>query len=120
MKRIITVLPTTLSLSGTDVEKISGVAEMFNIASPCEKIVLLKQSLSGVEPKVFLYTIHVVGGRVWKQTITFDDLSNPLMTFEVTDQWRLSEFSQQRNVRNALVAFVGTYVNLEKLVYDFI
>ena len=120
MKRTITALPTTLSLSGTDVEKFSGVAEMFNIAAPCEKIVLLKQSLPGVEPKVFLYTIHAVGGRLWKQTITFDNLGNPLMTFDVADAWRLSEFSQQRNVRNALVAFVATYADLEKLVYDFI
>jgi hypothetical protein len=119
MKRTITILPATISLSGTDIEKLSGVAEMFNVASPCEKAVLLKTSLPDVEPKVFTYTIHAVGGRLWKQTITFDVAGNPLMTFDVADPWRLSEFSQQRNLRNALVAFVGTYSTLEKVVYDF-
>jgi hypothetical protein len=119
MKRIITVLPLTLSLSGTDVEKVTGVMEMFNQASLTVKVVFTRTSLAGVEPKVFHYRIEAVGGRLWKQTITFDNLSNPLMTFEVVDQWRLSEFSQQRNVRNVLVWFVTTYPDLEKLVYEF-
>lgn len=120
MKRTITTLPVTVVLSGTDVTKLSGVAEMLQVVVPINKITLLKQSAVGVEPKVFLYKIEAADGRLWKQVMTFDNPGNPLMTFDVIDAWRLSEFSQQRNVRNAMVAFVAAYPDLEKLTYDFI
>lgn len=70
-------------------------------------------------PAEFLYKLIAVDGRVWKQTIKFDNPTNPLMTFSVVDLWRLSEFSSQRTLRNNLIALVQKYPSLEKIVYVF-
>ena len=119
MKRILTILPLTLNLTAADGARVASGAEMLGETSPSVKITFTRQSVVGVEPKVFLYKIEAIDGRVWKQTITFDHMTNPLMTFDLSDPWRLSEFSQQRGVRDAFVAFVGAYPDLEKITYDF-
>lgn len=42
-------------------------------------------------------------GRQWRQAIYFRE-GDAWMTFDVTDQWRLGEFSHQRFLRDQLVA----------------
>jgi len=120
MKRSFSVLPASLSLAATDADRVGGLMEMFNSVVATAKISFARTTAVDVEPKVFLYRIEAVDGRVWRQHITFDSIPNPLMTFEVADAWRLTEFSNQRNVRNALVALVAAYPDIEKVVYDFL
>jgi len=119
MKRLLTVLPTELVLSSTASNSVMSLCETFNSVVPCIKILLNRTSTPEQTPAVFLYKIEASDGRIWRQHITFDNPSNPKMTFEVVDPWRLSEFSNQRNVRNAFVNLVAAYPALEKIVYDF-
>lgn len=119
MKRVFRVLPSGLIVAATDAAGLLGVMEAFRVVVPTAKLSFVRLSDAGVEPKVFRYKIEADNGRIWKQTITFDNLQDPQMTFEVADQWRLSEFSNQRNVRNVLVGYVAKYPTLESLVYDY-
>ena len=117
MKRSLQALGA--DLSGSDLAAVSGLAETFGSLLPLSKLSFIRQSAEGVEPKVFLYKIEAVDGRIWKQVITFDQAPNPFMTFDVADPWRLSEFSGQRTLRNALVGIVPRYPLLERIVYDY-
>ncbi len=120
MKRSLQVVDTLDTISGSDLAAISSLAESFGVILPLSKISLLKQSGVGVEPKVFLYKIEAVDGRIWKQVITFDSAADPHMTFDVADPWKLSEFSGQRTLRTKLVAMVSAYPALEKIIYDYL
>lgn len=120
MKRILNILPLDLELNPTDAGNIQNLCEGVHSAVPLLRISLDKTSLEGIEPKTFLYKLVSVDSRLWKQVITFDSASNPLMTFNVVDTWRLSEFSSQRTLRNAFIALVAKYPTLEKLSYDFV
>lgn len=52
----------------------------------------------------YIYRFDAVDGRIWRQTLIFDDPVNPRMTFNVADPgWRLDEFSVQRAVRDQIV-----------------
>jgi hypothetical protein len=99
---------------------VSNFAELLYAAVALEKITFTRTSGVGVTPKVFEYKINTVDGRIWKQTITFDNVRDPKMTFNMSDLWRLSEFAQQRNLRDVFVALVGSYLDLEKITYDFV
>jgi len=59
----------------------------------------------------FTYDIVLKDGRTWHQTITFSGgiLQEPTMTFAVTDQWKLSEFSLQRPLRDLIVEHVASH-----------
>ena len=120
MKRVFNVFPSDLAILSTDVGNLEGMLETINSVVPLSKIVFERTSAEGVEPKVFLYKIESADLRLWKQDITFDNAANPLMTFTVADAWRLSEFSSQRTLRNALVSLVAKYPTLEKLVYNYL
>ena len=120
MKRVLSTLPVTLSLSSSDTAKVASLAETFGSVLALAKVTFTRQSDPGIGPKVFLYKIEAADGRIWKQTITLDNPANPLMTFNVADPWRLTEFSAQRTLRSALLAVVGSYVDLEKLTYDYL
>jgi hypothetical protein len=119
MKRELKVWPVGLNFTATDSDRLMGVLEMFNSVVPCTLLTFKQVSDPGIEPKVFMYKIEAIDGRVWKQHITFDNLGDPFMTFEVIDPWRLSQFSNQRNVRNTLVALVSAYPTLEKITYTY-
>jgi hypothetical protein len=120
MKHTCTTLPISLDLTSADWARLASQAESFNSSCQSTKLTFTRISGVGVIPKVFEYKINVLDGRIWKQTITFDDLRNPAMTFNVNDLWRLTEFSQQRTLRDILVALVGSYPDLEKITYDFV
>lgn len=54
-------------------------------------------------PGVYDYKLTLKDGRLWKQTVAFQQSGEPLQTFAVTDGWRNSEFSLSRSVRDALI-----------------
>lgn len=118
MKRTCTTLPSSLNLTNADWARVSGNAEQLGFQ--INKITFTRQSAAGVTPKVFEYKINAADGRVWKQVLTFDNMNDPSMAYEGNDSWRLSEFSTQRGLRDAFVAFVGAYPDLEKITYDFV
>jgi len=120
MKRTLNVFPATLVVSPNDLAQISSLSETLDTAVPMAKLTLNKLTPLGVEPKVFLYKLEAADARLWKQNITFDIGTNPLMTFDVVDFWRLSEFSAQRTLRTALISLVAKYPDLEKVTYDYL
>ena len=56
-------------------------------------------------PALHLYRIEAVDGRKWKQTLRFLSAADtdPAMSFNVTDEWRLSEFKFHREIRDTVV-----------------
>lgn len=120
MKHACTTQPPSLELTSADWARVAQNAEAFFAGCPATKITFTRTSGVGVTPKVFEYKILAVDGRVWKQTITFDTPRDPKMTFNISDEWRLSEFSNQRDVRDTFVILANDYPDLEKIIYDFV
>lgn len=59
---------------------------------------------SSPEPETYLYRIELVDGRLWRQRIDFASSPNdPEMTFNVSDEWKVSEFALNRPIREELV-----------------
>ena len=65
-------------------------------AVPVEKLIVEAETLP------FTYEIKLVDGRKWAQTFSAR-ITDPGMTFTVTDEWKLSEFAQQRTIRDAVL-----------------
>ena len=51
------------------------------------------------------YEIELGDGRKWNQELTYTDPQDvdPPMTFDIEDEWRLSEFGRQRDIREQLM-----------------
>ncbi len=63
----------------------------------------------------FDYEIELLDGRKWTQQIIFEEGQEAKMTFNVVNSWwRLSEFSQQRDIRSKIVSMYETK-GLEKI-----
>ena len=55
------------------------------------------------------YEITLTDGRKWKQEVIFDAgnlTAEPHMTFDVKDEWRVSEFAAHRPIRDIVVRMV--------------
>lgn len=120
MKRVLTILPADLVVASADIGAVEGLLEGVNAVVPLSKAALVLTSIVGVEPKVFSYRLEAADTRVWHQSITFDNAANPQMTFAISDEWRLSEFSSQRTMRNFLITLVAKYPTLEKIAYNYL
>lgn len=120
MKRVFNVLPADLVISSPDVGAVQGLLEGVNAIFLVAKVVFEQTSTIGIEPKVFHYKIEAADGRLWQQDITFDNAVNPQMTFNVSNEWRLSEFSGQRTMRNFLISLVAKYPTLTKISYNYL
>lgn len=58
----------------------------------------------------YSYTIKSLDGRNWIQSLFISHGSiDPNMSFQVTDQWKLSEFSIFRILRDAIVKILSRY-----------
>lgn len=57
------------------------------------------------------YELKALDGRKWKQALAFTALPNsdPFMTFDVADPWKLSEFGSQRALRLRLVHMTDSH-----------
>lgn len=81
--------------------------------TPLEKLEFF--AIGPGEPEVYRYKITAVDARVWSQKIDFlVSALDPLMTFNVSDKWKISEFALQRPVRDALV-LLYTSVGLREI-----
>lgn len=57
----------------------------------------------------YSYEIKAVDGREWNQEIEILPGQDAKMTFAVTDQWKLGEFSLQRPVRDLVIEITRQY-----------
>ncbi len=48
-------------------------------------------------------------GRKWIQKIIINSMTDPAMTFTITDQWKLSEFKTARRLRDECVLLISRY-----------
>lgn len=65
------------------------------------------------------YEMELTDGRRWRQVIQFNGPpSDPEMTFEVDNAWRLSEFMYHRDIRLLCVELIEKY-EMEKLEVTF-
>ena len=67
-----------------------------------------------VSPLRYEYRIDLVDGRVWLQFldfVAFDD-TDPKQEFDVSDGWKLTEYTLQRSIREALIGLVNA-IHLE-------
>jgi hypothetical protein len=55
---------------------------------------------------LYRYQFKAQDGRNWRQQVTFDGSANPLLSFDVSDSWRLSEYELQRPIRDACISMV--------------
>lgn len=78
----------------------------FGLAVDLDKLTFI---LTDASLQRYEYEIKRVDGKKWNQVIVFDDESDPLMTFDVSDEWRLSEFRPHRIIRNILVELYKTH-----------
>ena len=54
----------------------------------------------------FEYEFKTMDGREWKQEIIMDQPSDPLMTFDVDDAFRVSEFEPHRELRVQVITMI--------------
>jgi hypothetical protein len=54
----------------------------------------------------YTYRIDLKDGRKWRQVLFFPAGGEPTMTFNVADQWALSEFAPHRAIRDLTIALV--------------
>lgn len=64
----------------------------------------------------FKYEIKLRDGRKWTQTVIFSKAEptpgedeDPMMSFNVSDDWKLTEFSSHRQVRKAVLSLRNAY-----------
>ena len=119
MKRVLNLTPTALVIKAGDITRIVSYLEILNGVLPCINASLTRTSVVGVSPAVYLYKINLVDGRLWKQTMTFTNMTNPDMTFQIADTWKSTEYSIQSTVRDSLIELVAHYPTLDSLTYTF-
>ncbi len=54
----------------------------------------------------YFYVITLTDLRKWKQDIFMNLGNEPTMTFNVSDQWKLSEFALQRDIRDLVIDLI--------------
>ncbi len=57
----------------------------------------------------FSYSFMHRDGRPWTQTLIIDNPNDPLMIFDFTSQWRLSEFVSHRRIRDLCAVLIRDY-----------
>ena len=62
---------------------------------------------------LYTYRLNAEDGRLWKQTLRFDNPSNPGQTFDVDDFWRLPEFQPHRVIRDSVILLTARIGLLE-------
>lgn len=71
----------------------------------------LKQLSSSRTNLTANYSFETNDDRSWNQTLIFDQFpdSNPKQTFNITDQFRLTEFAPQRSVRDLIIQMYNNF-----------
>lgn len=87
--------------------------DFLNVAVPMASFKLDRQGQSND----FKYELSTKDGREFNQVIEIIS-ANPLMSFDVPDRWRLSEFSAHRPLRNTVIKLVLEF-GVEKITCDW-
>lgn len=105
-------------LSPVSTEFVTLIQALFTLVNE----VPLDQFLFETQPDAtHLYRFRATDGRVWKQKITFASFgdTDPAMTFDVNQPWKLSEFTRHRAVREAVILLHNTF-DCQKFVVNWI
>jgi len=97
---------TTLSSDEEHVKLLRDVVKLMHDSIPIQKIEVT-QIVDGV-----FYKIVLVDGRQWKNNIYCLPSSgnlDPFQTFNITDQWRQSEFSLHRVIRDQVIHLIADH-----------
>lgn len=62
-----------------------------------------------VDLELYDYRFEAMDGRKWKQTIRVPSGSEAVMTFDVSDGWKESEFALHRPVRSACISLARNF-----------
>lgn len=95
---------TVLSMNHSSVTVLVEITDNVNKVLPLEFVRL--RLLSGVE---WEYRIKSRDGRVWVQTMILNPGEEALISFNTSAQWKSSELSDHRSLREYLVGMVETY-----------
>lgn len=80
-------------------------------------VISVEMNRVGASTNDYTYIWTALNNRIWKQEITFNN-ELTFQTFdEIVGQWQLSEFVEQRIVRDALIFIARTY-KLKFLKYE--
>lgn len=98
-----------VELEGFDVAAWTAPAfrDLMNAIAVMHKSVSLIKVSWKLKSGAYLYEIKAADGRRWDQQLEAG--ADPLMTFSISDPWRLSEFQHQRAIRDALIAVSNKY-----------
>lgn len=96
------------------INDIMRAARALNAVVPLGK---LKLTQDANEPTEYEYEFTALDGRKWQQRFRADSI-DPLMNFDVSDYWRVSEFAAHRPVRDLLVGLIMSH-KAEKVVFDW-
>lgn len=97
LKSTLTRLPVTIPYQCSNIVLLESYVGKFYDAVP---LAFLKWDLQA--DNSYLYQIKAVDGRLWKQVIT-PIAGDSLQTFQISDAWKLSEFTLQRPIRDLLL-----------------
>lgn len=97
LKRNLTILPTSIPYQSTLVRSLETYIGILYNTVPLQ-YVKWEIQLDGS----YLYQIKLLDGRLWKQTVKIIP-GDSLQTFNVTNEWKQSEFVLQRPIRDLLL-----------------
>ena len=99
----------SIDLTGTITADNADVVRLFQNLAALDSAVALASFLCEEDDQKYLYRFVAQDGRIWNQTINLGIDSNPGMTFQVPDEWRLSEFEPNRVLRALCIQMIRDY-----------
>jgi hypothetical protein len=96
---------TELRITSAGILELIRFLDKFQLAAG---ITTFEVEQDGENPQAFSYTFSD-GERDWNQTIHVDQM-DPLMDYDVSDQWRESELLPHRQLRLHVVSLIPTYL----------
>ena len=97
--------PDTIPHTSLEWQAVKTAIDNFVQVVPLDRLQLKQQPAT---PDTYDYEFNAIDGRNWNQQIVFEVSTSfePSMTFDVTDLWKLSEFTLHRPIRDALITLI--------------
>lgn len=93
-----------ITLQSPLVQSVLSDLENFNSVAP-----LAFFRIELMEANRYEYELVTVDARHWLQSIDIPPQGEARLTFNVPNYWKLSEFSRQRTLRDAVISMVQTF-----------
>lgn len=105
-KSIIVEAANSLSMYDNEWVTFAAQIETLNSNMPMKSLEYTQESTY-----VYKYKLKTKDNRVWKQTLTFapENQTDPYMTFDVVDGFKLSEFKSHRDIRESIVSLTKRF-----------